>query len=132
MQEIMSLSTVELSKHKKCLHLLLDKIGQQAFHCAYVDPLIQGTPGEVFRTCGKKTCKCAKDPTNRHGPYLVIQCYQNKKQRQIALRQEQQNLWQQAKNYQQQIKALGLLKNSCDELIAEVEKIIQLRTEEWP
>jgi hypothetical protein len=128
----MSLSNLELSKHRRYLKSLLTKIEQQAFYCAYTDPLIQGTPGEVFRTCGKETCKCMKDSKNRHSPYLVIQIYQDKKQKQIALKQEQKNLWQQAKNYQKQIHILMDLKKSCTELITEVDKIIQLRTEVWP
>ena len=48
------ITTTELSHHRKRLRQFLDKIEKLAFHCAYPDPLIQGTSGEVFRTCGKK------------------------------------------------------------------------------
>ena len=128
----MSMSTTELSTHKKYLRMLLNTMEQQAFYCAYLDTLIQGTPGQVYRHCGKKNCRCAADLANRHGPYLVIQCYRNEKQKQIALKKDQKALWQKAQNYQKQIKNLGALKISCEALIAKVEQIIQLRIEQWP
>jgi hypothetical protein len=66
------MTTKELSKHRQRLRQLIDAIDKLAYQSTYPDPLIQGTPGEVFRTCGRKNCKCASDPANRHGPYLVI------------------------------------------------------------
>jgi len=126
------MSTIKLSEHRKRLRALLKAVGQQTFYCAYSDTLIRGTPGKVYRTCGKKNCRCAQDPANRHGPYLVIQCYREEKQKQIALRKDQKNLWQKAINYQKQIKILGKLRISCDELITKVEQIIQSRIEQWP
>lgn len=120
-----------LSQHRKQLRQLLKRIEQLSFECAHPGPLIQGTPGEVFRTCGQKTCQCATDPTKRHGPYLVIQIYQNKKQRQIAIRKDQKELWQRAKNYQKQMKTLLELKKVCMELTNKVDKILMERIEKW-
>jgi|ERR1700738_5005337 len=128
----MTISTTQLSLHRKRLRQLIDKINTLSFLCAYGDPLIQGTPGEVFRTCGHKNCKCAMDPTQRHGPYKVIQIYQNKKQRQVALKKEQSEIWQQAKNYQTQMKTLLELKDICLELTDTVQSIIMSRVEKWP
>jgi hypothetical protein len=125
-------STTKLSTHRQQLHQLLDKIEKLSFQCAYTDPLIQGTPGEVFRTCGRKNCKCATDSTQKHGPYLVVQIYQNKKQRQVAIRKDQKEIWQRAKNYQKQMKTLLQLKKTCSELTDVVEKILMSRIEKWP
>ncbi len=51
---IMTISSAELSNHRKCLRQLLDKIEKQAFCCAYPDSLIQGVASEVYRCCGKR------------------------------------------------------------------------------
>lgn len=126
------MSTTELSQHRKRLREKLDKIEHLSFRCAYPDPLIQGTPGEVLRSCGKQTCQCAKDPGKRHGPYLVIQVYQGKKQRQIALRKDQKEIWNKAKHYQEQMKMLLALKKHCLELTQIVDEILTKRVEEWP
>lgn len=126
------MTTSELSKYRQRLRQLIDTIDKLTFQCAYSDPLIQGTPGEVFRTCGQKNCKCAIDLASRHGPYLVVQVYQEKKQRQIALRQAQKEIWQQAKNYQKQMKTLSLLKKTCLELTTLVHEVINQRLEEIP
>ena len=75
------IARTELSQYRQRLRNLISEIGRLSFYSASSDPLIQGTPGEVFRTCGKKNCKCADDPSERHGPYFVIQIYQEKKQR---------------------------------------------------
>lgn len=126
------ISTTKLSSHRKRLRELLDQIEKLSFKCAHSDPLIQGTPGEVFRTCGRKNCKCASDPLKRHGPYLVIQIYQNKKQRQVALKKDQKDLWQCAKHYQKQMQVLMELKKTCAELTQAVENILMERVKDWP
>ena len=126
------MSTTELSAHRKRLRELLDHIEKLSFVCAYPDPLIQGTPGEVFRSCGRATCRCAKNPTQKHGPYLVIQVYKDKKQKQVTLRKEQKELWIRAKNYQKQMHTLLELKKTCSQLTEQVQKILDQRIEDLP
>jgi hypothetical protein len=126
------MSTTQLSKYRKRLRQLIKTIDVLAFRCAHADPLIQGTPGEVFRTCGKKNCPCGSDPAKRHGPYRVIQIYQNKKQRQVALRKDQHAHWQRAKHYQKNMKTLAELKTTSDNLIQLVREILTNRQEPWP
>ncbi len=125
-------STPELSRDKKRLRELLDQIERLSFCCAHTDSLIRGTPGEVFRACGKATCRCAKDPAQKHGPYLVIQIHHHKKQKQIAVRKENKDDWLRAKNYQKQMKTLLELKKNCAQLTTLVETILERRIEEWP
>lgn len=126
------ITSTELSKYRQRLRQLIDRIDKMAYQCAYSDPLIQGTPNEVFRTCGQKNCKCLSEPAQRHGPYLVIQTYQDKKQRQVAIKQDQKELWQKAKNYQKQIRTLAELKKTCTELTDTVHEIITQRLEKLP
>lgn len=126
------ITSKELSKYRQRLKQLIESINKLAFQCAYSDALIQGTPNEVFRTCGQKNCQCLSDPSKRHGPYLVIQTYQEKKQRQIAVRQEQKEIWQKAKNYQKQMHTLSELKKTCSELSDTVHEIIKQRLEKLP
>lgn len=126
------ITSTELSKYRAHLRKLIDTIDKLAYQCAYTDSLIQGTPGEVFRRCGQKNCKCAKDPAARHGPYLVIQVYQEKKQRQIPIKKEDKETWQKAKNYQKQMKTLAQLKKTCSALTDTVHEILKKRLEEIP
>jgi len=126
----MPLSKKILSVYRQRLQKQLHKIEQHAFFAAYPDPLIQGVASQVFRRCGKKNCKCLDD-AQRHGPYLVIQLYEHKKQRQILLKKDQKPLWQQAKNYQTQLHSLLALKKACAELIDEVENILEKRLVSW-
>jgi Family of unknown function (DUF6788) len=125
------MSSIKLSQYRHRIRQLLVKIEKLSFQFARADLLVQGTPGEVFRTCGKKTCKCTIDPDKRHGPYPVIQIYQNKKQRQVTIKKNQKEIWQRAKNYQKQMKNLLELKKNCAELTGTVDKILRERIEKW-
>jgi len=120
-----------LSRYRQEFRRLQKEIDRLTSRCLFDDPLIQATPGEVYRTCGKKTCKCMQDKDKRHGPYLVIQVYRDGKQRQISLKKEQKDTWDKAKHYQFQIECLGKLKDSCKELQSLVAEVIEKRTEEF-
>ena len=124
------ITSKKISTHRQKIRKLIDKINELAFYCAHTDSLIKGTPGEVFRKCGKPTCKCARDPSNRHGPYLVVQIKKEGQSKQIALRKDQKDIWQQAKNYQKQMKKLSELKICFKELEQFVREIIENRVEE--
>lgn len=121
-----------LSKYRQQLYQLLEQIERLAFQSAYEDKLIKGTPGEVFRKCGSKKCKCAKGSEYRHGPYPVIQIFKNGKQRQIAIPKNKKLLWEQAKNYQKQMQYFFELKTQVHELENLVKEIIENRLEDWP
>lgn len=122
----------KISKYRQRLRELLKIIEKLTYYSAYPDPLIKGTPGEVYKKCGKKECKCNKNPKDRHGPYGVVQIYRKGKQRQIVLRKDQKEILEQAKNYQKQIKNLSELKKYCSQLEEEVRNIINQRTKECP
>ena len=120
------------SRSKQEIYRIIEKIKKLSYSCAYMDPLIKGCPGEVFRKCGKATCKCSTDDSRRHGPYMVIQTYQNGKQKQISLKKDQKDIWGRAKNYQKQIRNIAALKTCCLELEKLVKQIIEERVEKWP
>lgn len=126
----MSITSTEISGYRKRLRQLIEQIEKKAFHSTYPDPLIQGVASEVYRRCGKENCKCTNE-ANRHGPYRVIQIYENKKQRQISIKEEQKHLWQLTQNYQTQHHAFLELKKTCAELMDEVDAILQKRTIQW-
>ena len=110
-----------------CLCCKITRIEQLSYKVAYPDPLIKGSPGEVFRCCGKEGCRCAKDPAQRHGPYRVVQVYVDGKQKQIALRKDDDDLWEQVQHYQKQISYLAKLKEEMSQLEALVKEIIEGR-----
>lgn len=120
-----------LSEYRTKVSQFTRQINELACKAAHPDVLIKGTPGEVYRKCGYKNCKCAKSPDMRHGPYKVIQIYKNGKQRQISLRKDQEKIWEQAVHYQKQMQYLAKLKKVFKELTNLFEKMIEQRTEEW-
>jgi hypothetical protein len=121
-----------LSEYRFQVSRLTREINQLACKSAHDDPLIKGTPGEVYRRCGYKTCKCATDLKKRHGPYKVIQVYANGVQRQITLRKDQTDIWEKAQHYQQQRDYLMRLKKTCEKLAQLSENLIEQRIERWP
>ena len=121
-----------ISRYRQLFRGLIKDIDRAASRCLFSDTLIQGSPAEVYRTCGKASCKCMKSKEDRHGPYLVIQIYRDGRQRQVAIKKEQKQLWDKAKHYQFQLECLAKLKLSCDELQKLVAEIIERRLEEFP
>jgi hypothetical protein len=124
----MKMSSEEISKHKKYLHELISEIKRHAFFSAYPDSLVHGVACKAYRRCGQKNCKC-KDADKRHGPYLIIQLYENSKQKQVCLRQSEKELWDMAANYQKNIASALKLKKACNELCKEVNQIIKKRVQ---
>lgn len=125
------MSNEELSKQKKHVHELIAIINRLAFECVRTESLIQGVPGEVFRQCGKPNCACANNKEKRHGPYLVVQIVQNKKQRQMSVRKEKKYLWEAAKRYQEQQERWHQLKKTSEALIHYLATLTEKRVEPW-
>jgi len=122
-----TLSKQQLSSYRQSLKILLSKIEKSFSLCLFSSPVVRATPGEVFRKCGKKNCKCFADDSARHGPYKVLQVYRDGKQRQVSLRKDQLELWTQAKHYQYQIKNLDTAKAICTELLELLASVIEKR-----
>jgi hypothetical protein len=127
-----SLTNFSLSKYRLRILKILDDLKKPATKCLYLDPLIKGVPGEVFRKCGKQNCQCASDPAKRHGPYKVITVYKNGKQKQIPLKKDEAELWPLVTMYQFQMDQLKEVRSMCAELDALILEIITARIKEFP
>ena len=126
------IAPADLSRYRQTISRLLKSIQQLATRCLFADPLIHGSPAQVFRSCGRKGCKCTTDPALRHGPYQVIQVVRNGRSRQVCLRRDQGALFEQAKHYQYQMTKLAELKLVCQTLQDTIRSIIEQRTVEFP
>lgn len=126
------LSPQTLSAYRKSIQQLVKRVERLATRCLFGDPLVHGSPAEVYRRCGRKGCKCAADPRHRHGPYQVIQVVRDGRSRQVCLRKNQGALFEQAKHYQYQLKKLSELKTVCQTLQDTIRTVIEQRTVEFP
>lgn len=126
------MTSSEISSYRQAIRRLNEKIDRVSSRCLFTDELIHGTPAEVFRKCGRKSCKCAGDETQRHGPYKVIQVIRDGKSRQVCLRREQENLWELAKHYQHQMEKFSELKELCGKLRNVVSEVIEKRKRKFP
>lgn len=122
----------QVSRYRQSIGQLVRKVDWLASRCLFVDPLIHGSPAEVYRRCGRRGCACSTDENKRHGPYKVIQVVWQKRSRQICLRRDQEKLWPLAQHYQYQMKRLAELKQACQALQAMVHEVIDQRTMEFP
>jgi len=126
----MAKSTNKLSKYRQRIHDLLGEIEKLSFYSAHADPLIKGTPVEVYRACGRSYCKCTQDAAFKHGPYRVVQIYKNGKQKQVSLKKTEDKLWERVCNYQNHMKSFSDLKSRMSDLENLVKEIIETRLEE--
>lgn len=122
----------QLSRYRRSIGQLVKKVNWLASRCLFVDPLIHGSPAEVYRRYGRKGCACGTDDNKRHGPYKVIQVVRQKRSRQVCLRRDQEKLWLPAQHYQYQVKKLSELKRACQALQDIVQEVIDQRTMEFP
>lgn len=127
-----SLNSHQLSLFRQKHRQLVEKIDRASSRCLFGDPIIRGTPNEVYRKCGKANCKCSNDLNQRHGPYKVIQIVLNGKQRQIPLKKDKVELWELVMRYRFQIEKYSELKKLCLELQELVMAVIEKRLKEFP
>ena len=89
--------------------------------------LFHGTPGEVYRKCGKPNCKCVEGGTNRHGPYSIIRIFRDGKNTQITVIEEDQELLKMAERYQEQVKIRKEIEVVNKELSFIIDEVTQKR-----
>ena len=126
------ITSSQISQYRKEIKKIVNNIEKLAFKSLYTDPLIHGIPGEVYRTCGRKNCKCFNDKDQRHGPYKVIQIPLSGKKKQVSIPKGKEHLWTMAKNYQYQIRRLAELRVLCVELGNIITEAINERVQEYP
>lgn len=126
------ITSSQISSYRKKIKEILKNIEKLSFKSLYTDFLIHGIPGEVYRTCGKRNCRCFQNKDQRHGPYKVIQIPVNGGKKQISVPKKNEHLWTKAKNYQYQIRKLAELRARCLELGNTIDEIISKRVQEYP
>jgi hypothetical protein len=126
------LTSEQISSYRQKIRKLLGELDRLASRCLFKDPLIRGTPTEVFRTCGKRNCKCMADRNSRHGPYKVISVVRKGKQRPIPLKRNEEEIWKLAVHYQHQMKQLRQAKAVCNNLANIILEVIEKRLQEFP
>lgn len=127
-----TLTYIQISAYRKKIGQLIRKINYLSSRCLFSDQLVRGTPGKIFKKCGKQNCRCMRDPALRHGPYKVISVLKDGKQRQLPLSKKKADLWQLAIHYQHQMKQVSELGKVFRELRATVLKVIEKRLIEFP
>ena len=127
-----TLHRMQISRYRKEIGQGLRKMAYLSSRCLFPDPLIQGYPQKVFRSCGKKNCRCMKDPKNRHGPYKVISITKEGKQRQIPLKKDEGSLWDLACHYQHQMNQLYEFLRKAAEIRKLVLEVLEKRLVPFP
>ena len=92
-----------VSRYRQEMVKSTEKLKELLIKAGYKDLLLAGVPCEIYRRCGKKTCKCV-DKSQRHGPYKVVQVWDGKQSRQITLKKGEEHFYEKAKHYRYQIR----------------------------
>jgi len=127
----MKITNEALSKYRQRARALISAIEKLSYGCINSTPLIQGTANEVYKRCGKSNCKCV-NKAERHGPYRVIQIANQGKTKQISVKGDDKDIWEQTKQYQAEVKKYLKLKKLCLQLEILTMHIIEQRTEDFP
>jgi hypothetical protein len=83
-----------------------EKIGQIEQAIAQIRYLSSGTLLERTKICGNPSCRCASDPSARHGPYYEWSHLRTRKLRHQTLTPEQAELMRQAIANHRKVKKL--------------------------
>jgi len=121
------ISREELSRFKQRVAQLTANLKELALKAGYADPLFRGVPAEVHKTCGKAGCHCMRGGP-RHGPYKVIQVWQDRRSRQVTLRKDEHQFFEMAQHYQAQQRNREELAQACRELLQIVDAMLERRT----
>ena len=89
--------------------------------------LFHGQPGEVYRKCGKANCKCVNGGEQRHGPYKIIRIFREKKNTQVTLSEDEHELFEMARRYQQELNNRREIVNLQDELLGMMDELFERR-----
>lgn len=84
-----------------------DRIKQLRRQILAMDLLCPGSIVERFNTCGRPQCRCASDPSERHGPYYIWSRRENGRLVQTVVSPDQAKVLQRA--IRQHRKVLDLL-----------------------
>lgn len=123
-----NVSKEHVSRFRQEISRLVAELRRHCLKAGHADLLFKGTPQEVYRRCGKPTCRCAESDENRHGPYRLIHCRHNGQQRQISLKQSEQHYYEMAEHYQYQYRNRRKIQKLQEKILAEVDAMLEART----
>ncbi len=106
----------------------MERLKEHYLSAGHSDLLFGGTPVEVYRRCGKPSCRCAKDDDYRHGPYQVVGVRVGDTVRQISLRKDEGDLFELAKHYQWQAHNRAQIVVLQQELLKKLDQMLEERT----
>jgi len=105
-------------RSKRALQRARERIDGIRASLAGFELICSGTLSERMKTCGKPTCRCATDPTARHGPYYQwIRMRAGKPAQRYVSEQQAQILRQAIDNYRAVKKLLREWEESTERII---------------
>ncbi len=123
-----NVSKEQTSRYRQEVTKAIKRLEEHYLKAGHVDRLFGGTPLEVYRRCGKATCRCAKGGEFRHGPYRVIGVRDGNTVRQITLRKDEGHYFEMAKHYQWQMQNRKEILELQEELIKKLDAMLEART----
>jgi hypothetical protein len=81
---------------------LRQRTGELRRRMSALDSVVTGSVYTRYRVCGKASCRCARDPSARHGPYYQWSHQQDGRQRhEVVSEQHAERLREAIANYQE-------------------------------
>ena len=117
----------QASRYRQEISHLIVKLKRLCLKAGHRDLLFKGTPIEVYRKCGKTQCRCAAGGESRHGPYQVIQIWDEGKQGQVSLKRSEGKYFEMAKHYQSQRQNRQKIIEIQREILERLEQMIETR-----
>lgn len=117
-----------VSRYRQEVYRVTAEMKELAMKAGYQDLLLGGVPVEVYRRCGKARCRCMASDEHRHGPYQVVQIYQDGRSWQLTLKKSEGKYFDMAKRYQYQVKNRAKLQQLGKKLLELFDGMIEART----
>lgn len=115
------------STYRQEIYRKVEQLKELCLKAGYPDLLFGGSPIEVYRTCGKKNCKCQEGGEKRHGPYQAIQVCREGKQRHITLKKDESDFFNMAKHYQYQMQNRRRVISTQEDILRKLDEMLEAR-----
>lgn len=118
----------EISIHRKKVHDIIHRITKLSMNLINDKPLVHSYPSLQYRACGRESCRCYTDPSQRHGPYRYLTATVSGKTRQILAKNFDEEAWEGAEKYQKALKDIEAIKALIPEITERLTTIVQRRS----
>ena len=116
-----------LSLFRQQIAQLIEKLKGYSMRAGYPDLIFRGVPAQVYRTCGKATCRCMTEG-KKHGPYKVIQVWDKQRSRQVTLKKAEGHYYEKALRYQEQQGNRKRVVETQKQILEAIDKMLEKRT----